>query len=126
MDNEEPTPVVSSDMLIKEGKSALLYVLSGIFLFVMYIGARFKFVGIVLALAAVIYGIIKLQSRGRENVKPGIACIIAGVLGMLVVAGVPPFRIIAGTILGIGAAALFASGILKGITFLLNLKKYGR
>lgn len=122
-DNEEAKPVISSEALIREGKTALLYILGGIFLFAMYIGARFKFVGIVLALIAVIYGIVKLQSRDRLNVRPGLACITAGVLGMLVVAGVPPFRIIAGTILGMGAVGLFAAGIIKGITFLVNLKK---
>jgi len=123
MDNEEPVPVVSQETLIKEGKTALLYIFGGIFSFAMYLGARFKFVGIVLALAAVIYGIVRLQSRDRGNIRPGLVCIIAGVLGMLVVAGVPPFRIIAGAILGVGAVGLIAAGILKGIIFLLTLKK---
>ena len=124
MDNdEEIKQVISSEALIREGKAAVLYILGGIFFFVMYMGARFKFIGIVLSLVAVIFGIIRLQSRDRANVKPGLACIIAGVLGMLVVAGVSPFRVVAGTILGIGAAGIFATGIIKGITFLVNLKK---
>ena len=122
MDDEKLRVIVPRDVLVKQGISAITYLAGGVLLLVMTIGSRFRFMGIVLSLVALVIGVGALLSRDREDKKPGLVIAIAGILGMAMRFRVPLLQTIAGIVLGIGAFGLFAAGIWKGIRFLIGLK----
>ena len=114
--------VVSRDQLAKQGTSAVFYLAGGALLMVMTFGARLKFLGIALSVAALVIGVGSLLSKDREDKKPGIVIVAAGLLGMVFQFGIPLLKPFAGFFLGLGALGLFAVGIWKGIQFLRGLK----
>ena len=106
------------------GFSAVSYFTSGAFLMVMTtIGARFKFVGIALSLAALIIGASALFSKEGEDKKPGLLIVVAGALGLVFHFGIPLLRPFAATILGFSSIGYLAAGICNGIRFLFGLKR---
>jgi len=123
---EEPEfpkePMVPRDELAKQGTNAVFYLAGGVILMVMTFGARLKFLGIALSVTALIVGVGSLISKDREDKKPGIVILAAGLLGMVFQFGIPVLKPFAGFLLGLGAFGLFAAGIWKGIQFLRGLK----
>ena len=115
-------PITPRDVLAKQGTNAILCLAGGVLLMVMTFGARLKFLGIALSLAALVFGVGALLSKDREDKKPGIVILAAGLLGMVFQFGIPILKPFAGFFLGLGALGLFASGIWKGIQFLRGLK----
>ena len=120
--NERNVTPVSREELVKQGLSALACLAGGVFLLVMTVGARFRLLGIVLSVLALVLGIGALLSRNRGEKRPGFILTAAGILGMVYRFRIPVLQSIAGTLLGIGALGLFAAGIWKGIVFLVGLK----
>jgi hypothetical protein len=88
---------------------------------IMSVGTRFTLVGIILSVVALVVGISALASKDREGRKPGLVLVIAGMMGLFVRFGLPIIKPFAATVLVIGAMGLFASGVMKGIQFLLGL-----
>jgi len=125
MDDKELQPIVPRDVLVKQGMSAVGYLASGLLLILITIGSRFGLLGIILSAAVLVFGIGALVSKDREDKKPGLLLTAAGAMGLIVRFGIPILKPIAGTLLGIGAVALFAMGIWKGIKFHLGLKSRG-
>ena len=122
MDDNEIKTVVPRDLLVKQGTAAIVDLAGGIAFMVMAMGARFRLLGIVVSLAAVILGIGALVSKDREDKKPGIIITAAGVLGMVNQFGLPIMRPFTGFILGLGGLFLIATAIWKGVKFLFGLK----
>ena len=121
--DQYPKPIlVSRDKLAKQGTSAIFYLAGGVFLMVMTFGAKLKFLGIALSLAALVIGAGSLLSKDREDKKPGVVILAAGLLGMVFQFGIPLLKPFAGFFLGLGSLGLFAAGIWKGIVFLRGLK----
>ena len=110
------------DELARHGTNAVLYLAGGFLLLVMTVGARFKFFGIALSLAALVIGAGALFSKDREDKKPGIVILAAGLLGLVFQFGIPILKPFAGFVLGLGALFLIAGGVWKGIQFLRGLK----
>ena len=124
-DDEEMITIIPRDKLVKQGTSALIYLGGGILLMLITLGARLKFIGILISLSALVIGLGAVFSKDREDKKPGLVITAAGILGLVFQFGLPIFKTIAGTFLGLGAIALFVTGLLKGIKFLLGLKGRG-
>ena len=122
MDDNELNPVIPREVLVKQGISAIVNLAGGVFLMIMTIGSRLGFFGLLLSIVALVIGIVSLVSRDRDDRKPGLVFVVAGVMGMVMRFRVPILQPIAGTVLALGAIALFAAGIWKGIRFLLGLK----
>ena len=121
MENKE-LQSVPRDVLAKLGVSAVSYLAGGVYLLVMTIGARVRFLAIGLSLAALVIGASALISREREDKKAGALILAVGVLGLLVQFGLPFMRPIAATVLAFSGFGLLAAGIWKGIKFLLGIK----
>ena len=121
MEFKNVTPV-PREVLVKQGISAVLNLAGGAFLLIMAIGSRLSLLGMLLSVAALVIGIGAVLSKDREDKKPGLVLIAAGVLGMIMRLRIPLLQPIAGTILGVGAFMLFGMGIIKGIKFLIGLK----
>jgi hypothetical protein len=115
-------PMVSRDVLVKQGSSAVFQLAGGLFLLIMTFGARSPILGLILSAAALVIGAAALFSRSREDKKPGLVITAAGVLGLVVRFGIPLLRPFAAFALGLGAVGLFATGIITGIKFLRGLK----
>ena len=128
MDNDDfnsmvpKEPIVPRDVLAKQGTNAIIYLAGGALLMVMTFGARFKVLGIILSLGALVIGVGSILSKDREDKKPGIVVLAAGLLGMVFQFGIPLLKPFAGFFLGLGGLGLFAAGIWKGIQFLRGLK----
>ena len=122
MDENDLTPIVPRDVLVRQGTSAITYIVGGVFLVILTFGGRFPILGIILSLAALVLGIIALFSRDRDDKKPGLVVTFAGVLGLVMRFGIPELKPFAGFILGLGGLGLLAAGIWKGIKFLWGLK----
>ena len=121
MDDENLQRIVPREVLVKQGIAAVVSLAGGVFLILMTVGARFGLLGIAVSVAALIIGIGALFSRDREDKKPGFIITAAGVLGLILRFGLPILKPFAATLLTIGALSLFASGIWKGIKFLIGL-----
>jgi len=115
-------PYVTRSELAKQGTNAVFYLAGGALLMVMTFGARLKFLGIALSVAALVIGVGALLSKDREDKKPGIVILGSGLLGMVFQFGIPILKPFAGFLLGLGALGLFAAGIAKGIQFLRGLR----
>ena len=123
MDDKE-IRIVPRDMLEKLGVSAISYIAGGSFLMLMTVlGGRIRLLGIGLSLAALVIGASALISHDREDKKPGFLITAIGVLGLAFQFGLPVMKPIAATILGFGGLSLIATGIWRGIRFLLALKR---
>ena len=118
MEEYEIKPDVSGEML-KERSSSLVFLVGGVFLTAMTIGARFPFVGIFLSGLAFAYGLGALMSKGREDKKRGLVMISAGLMGLLVRFGPAVTRPFAAFFLGLGAVGLLAAGIWSGVRYLI-------
>ena len=124
MDNNESERILTTrDKLVRQGTSAIASLAGGAFLFIMTFGIRFRLLGIVLSLAALVIGLSGLFSKEKVDKKAGFIITMAGVLGLLVQFGIPVLRPIASMLLIIGALSLLASGIWKGIRFLVEWKR---
>ena len=121
MYDDEMRTVVSREALAKQGTAAVMDLAGGLALLIMAMGGRLKFLGVVVSLAALIFGISILSSRDRREKKPGIFITIAGSLGMIGQFGLMVLRPFTGFILGLGGFYLLAGGIIKGIKFLFGL-----
>ena len=121
-DDKDLRPIVPRDLLVKQGTSAIASLAGGIFLLILAFGAKFPILGIILSLIAVVIGVGAIVSRDREDKKPGMVIVAAGVMGMLIRFGPGMLRPFAGFFLGLGALGLFAMGIWKGIKFLRGLR----
>ncbi|MDR2158485.1 MAG: hypothetical protein LBP23_00280 [Treponema sp.] len=122
-DIEPAEPYGSAKSLAKQGVTAVGCIAGGLFLFVMnVIGTRFPVAGIVLGVAAAVIGIGALFSRDPDDRKRGAVITAAGALVILSRVGIPFIRLLAGTLLGIGAFGLLAMGIWNGIKFFRGLK----
>jgi len=115
-------PIISRDVLAKQGTSAILCLAGGALLMVMTVGARLRFLGIALSVAALVIGVGAVISKDREDKKPGIVILASGLLGLVFQFGIPILKPFAGFFLGLGALGLFAAGIWKGIQFLRGLR----
>jgi len=122
MEEYEIKPMVSKEVLIKYGISAVAYLAGGIFLLVLAFGSRFPILGIILSTTALIIGIGSLFSKNHEDKKPGLVITVAGVLGLVMRFGFATLKPFAGFALGLGGFGLLAAGIVKGIQFLKGLK----
>jgi len=125
MSNKELLPIAPRDVLVKQGMSAMVCLAGGILSLLIIISSKLAILGIVLSVAALACGIGALFSRDREAKIPGLILTAAGAMGLLMRSRIGPLESIAGTILGIGVAGLFAMGIWKGIKFLIGLKSRG-
>ena len=121
MDDDDYIEVTPLEDLTREKNSALAHILGGVVLMVLTIGARFRLIGIVLSSVMLVLGLGILLSKERRDKKPGLFMTIAGVLGLMVQFGIPMLRPFAMFILGLGAMGFFASGIIKGIQYLIRL-----
>ena len=117
MDDDVPEPV-SRDMLLKQGTASIVCFVGGLAFLIMAMGARFRPLGILVSLAAVILGVQTLFFRGRGDKKPGIIITVAGMVGLVNQFGIPVLRAFAGFILGLGGLFLLAAGVWKGVQFL--------
>ena len=115
-------PIVSRELLVKQGTSAVIYFAGGLLLFIMTFVARHPILGILLPVAALAVGAGSLLSRSREDKKPGLIFALAGVAGLIVRFGIPLIRPFAAFALVLGAIGLVTAGIWKGIRFLAGLK----
>ena len=122
MEEYEIKPSVSREALVKDGTSAAVCLIGGVYLMVLSFGARFTFLGIALSGFALLMGLGSLFSKDREDIKPALILTAAGMLGLLFRFGPGPVRAFSAFILGLGAIGLFAAGIWKGIRFLIGLK----
>ena len=123
MNDEETITVITREELVRQRRAAIRSLAGGVFLMLMVMGVRFRIPGIVLSLGAMIVGLSGLLSRERRvDRRQSIIITAAGALGMLAQFGIPLLRPFAVFILGLGAIGLFASGIWKGIVFLLELR----
>ena len=123
MPENDLIPVPPRQTLVRLGVSAITYLASGAFLLLMTIGARIWFLSIVLSVTAFVIGISALASNDKKDRKPGLLIISVGILGFLFQFGPPIVRPIAATILAFGGLGLLAAGVIKGVKFLLGLKK---
>ena len=121
MDDENIQRIVPREVLVKQGIAAVVSLAGGVFLMLMTVGARFGLLGIAVSVAALVIGLGALFSREREDRKPGLIITAAGVLGLIMRFGLPILKPFAATILIAGSLSLFASGIWKGIKFLIGL-----
>jgi len=121
-DDNDLTPIVPRDVLVKQGTSAIGYIAGGVFLLILTFGGRFPLLGIILSLTALVIGIAALLSRDREDKKPGIVIAVAGILGLVMRFGIPELKPFAGFILGLSGLGLFAAGLWKGVKFLWGLR----
>ncbi|MDR0377541.1 MAG: hypothetical protein LBH70_07085 [Spirochaetaceae bacterium] len=116
---EKYTP---TNVLAKRGVSAIACLAGGTGLLLLAaLGARFPIMGIAAGAVLGIVGIGAVRSKDADDHKPGLVVLAAGVLSVL--SRVPGIRIFAGTLLGIGAVGLLATGIWNGIRFLTELRK---
>ena len=122
MDEKDAIPIVSRDVLVKQGISAVIYLAGGAFLILMALGARFRLLGVILSVAALVVGIGALLSRDKDDKKPGMIVTTAGVLGMVMRFRIAFLQPVAITLLGMGSIFLFAAGIWKSISFIFGLK----
>jgi hypothetical protein len=123
VEKQEYTP---TNVLAKQGVSAIGYIAGGALLLVMsFLGGRFRVLGIVMGLAVGGFGVSGLLSKDPEDKKPGMILTAAGALELIFQFGIPVLKPIAGTLLGITALGLLAMGIVKGIKFLKGLKSRG-
>ena len=120
-DIEPRKEIMPTNVLAKQGVSAVAYLAGGILLFILAVGSR-GILGFILPIAALIIGIGALLSKDQEDKKPGLIVAAAGILGVLLRFGPGLVKVIAGTLLGVGAIGLLAAGIFKGIKFLTGLK----
>jgi hypothetical protein len=112
--------------LEKLGVSAVADMAGGIFLFILAIlGARFPLIGIILGGLSLVIGAVTIRSKDPADRKAGAILAGGGALAILSRAGAVFARPLAGTLLSIGAAGLFAMGIWKGIKFLKGLRSRG-
>jgi len=126
MSEKEYRPIVSRNVLVKQGISAVSCLAGGAVFLIMAIGAQHGLFGIILSALALVVGIGALLSKDAEAKKPGLLIAAAGVLGMILrFVRIPPLQAISGTLLTIGALGLFAAGIWKGVKFLQGLKSRG-
>ena len=119
---DRPDPVISRELLVRQGTAAVLYLAGGLFLLVMTLGGRHPILGLILPAAALVIGSGALLSRNREDKKPGLVFAAAGIAGLLVRFGMPLLKPFAAFALVLGAMGLIAAGIWKGIRFLIGLK----
>ena len=122
MDEFEIKPAVSREVLVRDGTSAVVYLVGGFSLMIIMLGVRFPFLGIILSGLAFCFGVGAFLSKSNEDKKPGLVMAAAGLLGLLVRFGPPFMKPFAAFGLGLGALGLFAAGIYKGIRFLIGLK----
>ena len=123
MDDDDYIEVTPLEDLTREKNSALTHVLGGVVLMVLTIGARFRLIGIVLSTSMLVMGLGILFSKDRKDKKPGLVMTIAGILGLMVQFGIPMLRPFAMFFLGLGAMGFFASGLIKGIQYFINLNQ---
>jgi len=121
---EEYTP---PETLSKQGVAAVGHLAGGALLLVMQVlGARFRLLGVVLALVSGGMGLSAMHSRDPGDKKAGIILTAAGVLELVAQFGViGGLKAIASTLLGVGALGLLAVGVVKGWKFLKGLKARG-
>jgi len=122
MDDNNLTRIVPRDVLVKQGTSAIVYVCGGIYLLLLAFGAKFPLLQIILSLTALVIGIGALFSKEREDKKPGLIILAAGIMGLVMRFGIPVLKPFAAFFLGLGGLGLLAAGIWKGIKFLLGLR----
>jgi hypothetical protein len=119
---ESVTQIVPREVLVKQGTSAAIHLVGGLFLLIMTFGARSPVLGLVLSAVALVIGAAALFSRSREDRTPGLVIAAAGALGLAVRFGPPLLRPFAAFALALGAIGLFARGIVQGVKFLRGLK----
>jgi hypothetical protein len=123
IEKQEYTP---TNVLAKQGVSAIGNIAGGVLLLVMQIlGGRFRPLGIVMGLVIGGFGVSGLLSKDPEDKRPGMILTAAGILELVFQFGIPILKPIAGTILGIAALGLLAMGIIKGVKFFKGLKSRG-
>jgi hypothetical protein len=109
-----------TNVLAKQGITAVGGIVSGVALMIMR--ALPSFIGIIAGLVVGVIGIGGILSKDPDDRKPGILAAAAGALSILARIGMPSFRALAGTLLGISALGLLAMGIWNGIKFIKGLK----
>jgi hypothetical protein len=118
MNDIEPVKENSSKTLTKQGVNAVVGIGGGLAMLLLT-GP----LGVILGGVSAVVGIVALNSRDPEDKKPGTAFTVAGFLAIAAKIGMPAIiKSIAGTLLGIGAVGLIATGVWNGIKFLKGLK----
>lgn len=112
---------VPTNVLAKQGVAAVAGLAGGTAL--LLLGALPSIAGVVAGGVAAAAGIGSLLSKDPEDKKPGALLTGAGVLALASKVGLPMLKPLAGTLLGLGAAGLFAMGVWNGIKFVKGLKK---
>ena len=117
---KEPVP---TNVLAKQGVSAVAQIAGGVLFLVMHIfSARLPPLGIVFGLVAAGIGVSGILSKDPEDKKPGTILTIAGILKLTFHIGIlPAIKAIAGSLLTVSSLGLLAMGILNGIKFLKGL-----
>jgi hypothetical protein len=121
-DNEQVEAYGSTRNLAKQGVTAIGLIGAGLFLFIMEALARFRVLGLVAGFLAGMAGVFALLSKDPEDRKPGLVITAAGVLVILSKTGIPFLKVLAPTLLSIGAVGLLIMGLWKGIKFFRGLK----
>ena len=123
MNEDDYIQITPREELVKQGSAAVAHLASGAILLVLTMGARFRLIGIVLSAVVLIIGLGAFFSKDREGKKPGLLLTVSGVLGLMVQFGIPMLKPFAMFFLGLGAMGFFASGIIRGIKFLIGLNR---
>jgi hypothetical protein len=121
MNDLEPTYPTSTKKLAKQGVSAICGIAGGIALFILQ--ALPPVAGIVVGAVVTAVGIGAFLSQDPEDKKPGLLAVVGGALAIFSRVGF--LRLVAGTLLSIGALGLLVLGIWNGIKFLKGLKNRG-
>ncbi|MCL2008733.1 MAG: hypothetical protein FWG77_11690 [Treponema sp.] len=114
--------ITPREELVKQGNAAVAHLASGAILMVLTFGARFRLVGMGLSAIVLVLGLISIFSKDKEGKKPGMLLTVSGILGLIVQVGIPVLRPFAVFFLGLGGFGFLASGIMRGIRFLIGLK----
>ena len=122
MEEFEIKPEVPREVLLKDGASALAYLLGGMAFMAIAISARFPGLGIILSGFSIFFGLKTIMTKEKEESKSGFVLLGGGTLGLFLRFGPAFLRPFAAFFLSLGALALFAAGIWKGVKFLIGLK----
>ena len=123
MDEDDYIQITPREELVKLGNAAIAHLASGAVLMALTLGARFRLIGMGLSAIVLILGLVSIFSKDKEGKKPGMLLTASGIMGLIVQFGIPVLRPFAVFFLGLGAMGFFASGIMRGIRFLIGLRK---
>jgi hypothetical protein len=122
MNDVEKQGYTPTNVLAKQGVSAIGNIVGGALILAMLMLSRISILGLVMGLVIGGFGVSGLLSKDPEDKRPGLILTAAGVLELVFLSPIRFLRPVAGILLGITALGLLAMGIVKGVKFLKGLK----